>query len=172
MTKTVPPAREYTGARRAAAQQMLTRMVASSLTPAAHRRRTVAWVAGVAIAGGAVVGAAVAKSAFAPAADRSLARCHSTTDLGRGDDFAGTSVAAADAHGIVTIDHAVQSCAGLWREGILKEGANQIGEPSATGVARVPPLVGCVDSDGVAAVFPGDDGLCASLGLPSLVEVR
>lgn len=172
MPKTVPPARDYTGARKAATQHMLTEMIVGARTPAAHRRRTVAWLTGMAIAGGAVAGAAVATNAFAPAADRSLARCHSTADLGRGDNFAGTSVAAADANGIVTIDHAVQSCADLWRQGILTEGADQIGEPSPGGGARIPPLVGCVDSDGFAAVFPGDDGLCARLGLASLVEVR
>ena len=172
MIGNLPPAREYASARATATEQMLADVVAGSNAPAGHRRKAVTWVAGAAVVGVAVAGAAVAREAFAPAPDRSLARCHTTADPGRGDNFAGSSVAAADANGVVAIDRAIESCADLWRQGMFTLGSDhRVGEPNPAGSAAVPPLVGCVDPDGVAAVFPGGKNLCTSLGLAVLVEV-
>ena len=171
MNGTLPPTRVYAGLRAAASQEMLADVVRRSAAPGARRRKTAAWVAGVGVSGAVVAGAAVAKEVFGSAPDRSLARCHTTTDLGRGGDFAGASVAAADAHGVVTIDRAIDACANVWSQGMLTVGSNQLSEPNPAASAPVPPLVGCVDSDGVAAIFPGGKGLCTSLGLPALVEV-
>lgn len=171
MSNNLPPTREYTGARAAATEQMLTQVVVGSATPTTRRPR-VRWVAAVAVAGVAVTAAAVAGDVFGAAADRSLARCHSTTDLGRGDDFAGTATASADSNGIVTTDRAIEACAELWRQGVLTAGASRPGAPDPALGAPVPALVGCVDSDGFAAVFPGRQDLCASLGLAVLVEVK
>ncbi|MGL5928545.1 MAG: hypothetical protein ACRCY8_06385 [Dermatophilaceae bacterium] len=171
---TPPPLREFPREREAALADLLRDLADGRTRPSAttgvSRRR--AWVAGgVAAAGVAAAGAAVVSGTFSTAQDRSLVRCHTTTDLGSSEEFDGTSVAAADADGVVTLDRAVEACADLWRQGVLTADTAQPNAPS-TPDAAVPDLVGCVDPDGVAAVFPGRDGLCASLGLDSLVEVR
>ncbi|MGL5817188.1 MAG: hypothetical protein ACRCYR_06475 [Phycicoccus sp.] len=170
---TPPPLHEFPREREAAIAELLRDLAEGSAGPraaAAARRRT--WVAGgVAAAGVAVAGAAVVSGTFSAAQDRSLVRCHTTTELGDAEDFDGTSVAAADADGVVTLDRAVEACADLWRQGVLTADTAQPNSPGGPD-AVVPDLVGCVDADGFAAVFPGRDGLCASLGLDSLVEVR
>ncbi|MGL5864056.1 MAG: hypothetical protein ACRCY9_22665 [Phycicoccus sp.] len=171
---TPPPLRDFPREREAALAELLRDLADGPTrpraTPGASRRRT--WVVGgVAAAGVAAAGAAVVSGTFSTAQDRSLVRCHTTTDLGNSEEFDGTSVAAADADGVVTLDRAVEACADLWRQGVLTADAVQPNPPGGPD-AVVPDLVGCVDPDGVAAVFPGRDGLCESLGLDSLVEVR
>jgi hypothetical protein len=76
--------------------------------------------------------------------------------------------------GVVTRDHsarsAVQVCTLLWKAGALRLDSTQDGKASDNREYPVPPLTACVLSNGVAAVFPGDDKTCAGLGLPHLVE--
>jgi len=170
MNNTQPITREFTGLRADAVEAMLHEIVLDS-GGAARRSKGVPKAVGLIAAVGLASGLAVAHQVLAPATDRSLARCHTTVDLGRGDDFAGTSVSVADAEGIVTIKRAVEACAGLWEQGVLVQGAQTAGQPNPQLKAEAPALVGCVDPDGVAAVFPGGQGLCASLGLPGLTEV-
>ncbi|CCH77550.1 hypothetical protein BN12_200046 [Nostocoides japonicum T1-X7] len=161
----LPPTRSFAGPRAEAIEHLLYEVVASRARPRRSRRRMVAAIAGVGLAG---AGVAVARTVLAPAADDSLVRCHSTVQVGRGDDFAGTSVASAvPGGGPVPMDHAVEACRDLWQQG-LRRGSDRVGSPGAGGSRTVPPLVGCVDTDGVAAVFPGDPGLCPTLGLRSL----
>ena len=170
MNPDLPPIREFTGPRADAVDTMLREVVADSRPAVRAPRRLVPVLVGALVAGGAVAGASLAHQVFAPATDRSLARCHTTADLGRGNDFPGTAVAAADRNGNVTIDRAVDACADLWRQGLLTAGTDKVGEPNPDGRATVPALVGCVDPDGIAAVFPGGPGLCASLGLTALTR--
>ncbi|MGL5867103.1 MAG: hypothetical protein ACRCYX_14770 [Dermatophilaceae bacterium] len=173
---TPPPPREFPRHREAALAEVLRDLAERPALPPAHVAvpRRPAWVVGgVAAAGVAVAGAAVVSGTFSEAQDRSLVRCHSTTELGSAEEFDGTAVAAADAGGVVTLDRAVDACADLWRQGVLAANAAQPNPPGGLEVnAVVPDLVGCVDPDGVAAVFPGQVGLCESLGLDSLLEVR
>lgn len=165
----LPPTRSFAGPRAEAIEHLLYEVAASSARPRRSRRRMVAAMAGVGLAGAAVAGVAVARTVLAPAADPSLVRCHSTMQVGRGDDFAGTSLASAvPGGGPVPMDHAVEACRDLWQQGLLRRGSDRVGSPGAGGSRTVPPLVGCVDTDGVAAVFPGDPGLCPTLGLRSL----
>ncbi|MGL4745074.1 MAG: hypothetical protein ACRCXL_11885, partial [Dermatophilaceae bacterium] len=173
---TPPPLRDFPQEREAAIAELLGDLAEGrarrQVIPDIRRRTWI--VGGVAAAGVAVAGGAVVSGTFSTAPDRSLVRCHTTTDLGRSEEFDGTSVAAADADGVVTLDRAVAACADLWRQGVLTADAAQPDGPGEPGApdAVVPDLVGCVDPDGFAAVFPGRDGLCVNLGLDSLVEVN
>jgi hypothetical protein len=99
-------------------------------------------------------------------------RCYTVASLEGGDDFAGTTVARATAADSTRTDAAaVELCADLWRQGFLRAGAPGLLDP--TGGATdlpVPPLTACTLDNGIAAVFPGDEHLCTSLGLPRLAE--
>ncbi len=163
----LPPPREYSSGRFEAEVSMLEGLADRGTRERPARRWMV--VGGVAAAGVAVAGAALATGTFSGAEDQSLVRCHTTTDLGRGSDFAGTSTSIGNAQGLIPIDRALESCGDLWRQGVLQLGAAQPSGPSGSD-APVPELVGCVDPDGFAAVFPGREGLCTSLGLAALVE--
>lgn len=171
MNPDLPPVREFTGPRANAVEAMLRDVVAASRPATRAPRRLVPILVGALAAGGAVAGASLVHQMVAPATDRSLARCHTTPEVGRGNSFPGTSVSVADQNGIVTIDRAVDACADLWRQELLTLGSAKVAEPNPNGDAPVPALVGCVDPDGIAAVFPGNPGLCASLGLPDLTQV-
>ncbi|WP_353952279.1 hypothetical protein V6K52_02205 [Knoellia sp. S7-12] len=163
----LPPPREYSSGRFEAEVSMLEGLADRGTRKRPARRWMV--VGGVAAAGVALAGAAVVTGTFSKAEDKSLVRCHTTTDLGRGKDFAGTSTSVGNAQGLIPIDRALESCADLWRQGVLTLGAAQPSGPRGSDAA-VPELVGCVDPDGFAAVFPGREGLCSSLGLTSLAE--
>ena len=143
------------------------------------RRRVVArWaVIGVGASALLVVGTAGAYVAFKPAtvpiADGT--RCYSRASLEGGDrGFWGTTAAQAfpAGGGERAAVGAVEVCASLWRQGVLRLNTKQVGfEDTANGVDHtVPPLVACTLDNGMAAVFPGDEQTCARLGLPRLAE--
>lgn len=163
----LPPPREYAPTRLEAEVLMLEGLAGRAPRKRFARRWMVA--GGFTAAGVAAAGVALATGTFSTAEDRSLVRCYTTTELGRGDDFSGTSMSVGDNHGLVPVERALEACGDLWRQGVLTRGAAQPSGPRPTDVP-VPELVGCVDPDGFAAVFPGGGGLCTSLGLPALVE--
>jgi len=103
-----------------------------------------------------------------PVANKGEARCYTVASLAGGDNFHGTTIAAAGTPGSrAQVNLAVSVCAALWRQGFLQPGAAGIARPrGTTGRHRVPPLIACVMPDGTAAVFPGDSRTCANLGLP------
>ena len=82
MNPDLPPIREFTGPRADAVDTMLREVVADSRPAVRAPRRLVPVLVGALVAGGAVAGASLAHQVFAPATDRSLARYHTTADLG------------------------------------------------------------------------------------------
>ncbi len=99
-------------------------------------------------------------------------QCHTTTALGDGNDFAGSSLALATATTDVPVPiaDAVGACADLWQQGVLQKGVAVTKGPNGR-VNAVPPLVGCVTTAGIAAVFPSSDPrLCSGLGLRGLAR--
>jgi hypothetical protein len=79
----------------------------------------------------------------------------------------GTDVAAVGAPGSVAqVDDALGTCQMLWRDGFLAAGAPRaIRVIGPITVHAVPSLVVCTMPNGTAAVFPGDDATCRTLGL-------
>jgi hypothetical protein len=122
---------------------------------------------GVCVLGG---GATAAYSAISQAhvTDHAVARCYSSDVYVSGDDFPGTTIAepdSKDGHGSVT--SALEGCAAVWRAGILRIGANgATAAPVESNNFPVPHLFACVMPNGQAAVFPGTQETCATLGLP------
>ncbi|MBT2209630.1 hypothetical protein [Actinomadura sp. NEAU-AAG7] len=114
--------------------------------PAGRRRiaRRGPWIAGgvaaLVLAGG---GVAVAGGLLDDGVEQSLATgCYARADLQADTTAIGTG----------TLDP-VGECAGLWREGVVREGTR-----------TAPPLVAC-GMDKAVGVFPGDSGVCRKLGL-------
>jgi hypothetical protein len=111
-----------------------------------------------------------------PASTPGLVRCYSVAALtGDPHQFTDTAMAAADGQAPADIsarvDDAVGACAGLWQIGLIQNG--QIVPDAAAGNQPdhvVPPLVACVLPNGVAAVFPGNDQTCRTLGLARLAD--
>lgn len=104
--------------------------------------------------------------------DKDTARCYSVAERHDGSDFPGMSVAVAHPNSdvVAQVEDAVASCSLVWRDGALEVGKRRP-QPYRPGVDRpVPPLVGCVLPDGIAAVFPGDTQTCSRLGLPAVNE--
>ena len=155
--------------RRAAARQLLEMVVPQWPDQKRRRRRRLA-VAGA----GAAAALCTSAGAFAyvqqsqPVTNKGEARCYTVASLSGGDQFHGTTIAAAGRPGSTAqVNQAVSVCAALWRQGILVTGAATAGSPrSGTADRLVPPLVACVMPDGTAAVFPGNSQTCASLRLP------
>jgi hypothetical protein len=142
----------------------------------AHRlgrklRMMIAGTGAVVVLGG---GGALAYSAISAnsVSDETSARCYTVTQYSaKGDDFPGTSIAAAgtdDTPGRVM--SAVDVCASLWRAGFLQAGVpTPVRHPDQASYP-VPALVGCVLADGRAAVFPGTSATCTSLGLVAVAS--
>lgn len=141
--------------------------------PGRGRRRLIV-AGGTLVVAGAVAAGGVVATKSSVASNRNVVQCHTTLDVGRGDDFAGSSMAIArsgpgEGSGPVPIDDAVASCRIPWSQGVLRLGEARPFGPSSTPVP-VPALVGCVNSKGVASVFPSSDpAVCDSLGLDRLV---
>jgi hypothetical protein len=134
-------------------------------------RITIAGTGAVVVLGG---GGALAYSAISAnsVSDETSARCYTVAQYSaKGDDFPGTSIAAAgtaDAPGRVT--SAVDVCASLWRSGFLQPGVpTPVRNPDQASYP-VPALVGCVMADGQAAVFPGTTATCNALGLVAVAS--
>ena len=129
---------------------------------------------GALVVAGAVAAAGVVATNSRVASNRNVVQCHTTLDVGSGDDFAGSSMALArsgpDAGaGPISIEDAVGSCRIPWSQGVLRLGEARPFGPSETPFP-VPDLVGCVNSKGVAAVFPSSStAVCDSLGLDRLL---
>ena len=142
------------------------------------RRRTVRRkVAMVGIAVGlALTGTAAAATivhlSSAPVTETDLARCYAVDSLAGGNDFRGTSVAAAGSIGShAQVTNALSACTLIWQDGLMAPGAGAKMTPSERAHLNpdhpVPHLVVCVLPSGVAAVFPGNKETCQTLGLPA-----
>jgi hypothetical protein len=165
----VPQPRSLPPGHRAAVRRLLEEMVGE--TPPRRRRhwwfsRTLVLV----ITGATVLmgGVAVALVAARPATEKHVVRCYSAAVLDEGEDFSGVTVARGRQGSPAEIDDAVATCAELWQQGVIVPGTPVAQEPRPAARASVPPLVACTLKSGVAAVFPGDVGTCARLGLPDL----
>jgi len=100
------------------------------------------------ILGGGAVAIVLTTAAFAvlrtsPVSDPTAVSCYATVDL-EGDLVA-----------LAASDDPIQACRQLWIDGTLGNGG-------------VPPLAGCVNNAGAAAVVPGEGVLCNRLGLDEL----
>jgi hypothetical protein len=98
--------------------------------------------------------------------DRGSARCYSELVYVRGANFPGTTIAQATTTGnLGSVQDALDTCAALWRIGLLRLGSASVIPPVRGRSYPVPALVGCTMSNGVAAVFPGPPDTCNQLGL-------
>jgi hypothetical protein len=137
-------------------------------------RRRVILAGGALIVAGAVAAGGVVAANSRVASNRNQVQCHTTLDVGRGDDFPGSSMAFARSGpgpgaGPVPVEDAIGSCRIPWSQGVLRLGEPRPFGPSDTPFP-VPDLVGCVNSKGVAAVFPSSNpDVCDSLGLDRLL---
>ena len=142
------------------------------------RRRTVrrkVAIVGIAV-GLALTGTAAAATIVhltsAPVTETDLARCYAVDSLAGGNDFRGTSVAAAGSIGShAQVTNALSACTLIWQDGLMAPGAGAKMTPSERAHLNpdhpVPSLVVCVLPSGVAGVFPGDKKTCQTLGLPA-----
>lgn len=176
----VPAPRPMPAARRAAERSMIATLDAT--TAPSLRTRLAGWtgsggpgrsrrplVLGVgALVAVAATGAGVVLFTQDDVTDLSVVRCHTTLEAGDGADIAGTSTLLA--YEFVgddpSIRDAVAACARLWRAGVLRLGEPEAQPPVMSDEQPVPELTLCVTAEGMAAVFPGDQLDCASLGLP------
>jgi len=140
--------------------------VGTSQPSRSRKRLLIPAAAGVALIG---VGGGVAYSALGgngPVTDRHTARCYTTAAYSSGDDFPGTTIGVPDsASGPGAVADALDACSALWRAGILQPGSRTAIVSPSQAQYPVPSLVECLLPDGRGAVFPGDTGLCAQLGL-------
>lgn len=168
----VPAERAMPAARRAAERAQLE---ALATRPARSRSRGPILLAAGGLALASATGAAFAVFGSDQATNRLEVRCHTTVEVARGVDFAGVGFEMRDAveqgAGIsgVSIDRAITECADLWRQGVLRPGAPNA-MPLTNEVEEVPPLTACLTEDGIAAVFPTELDVCASLGLRGLKQ--
>lgn len=162
-----PPTRPLPAWRRDTMRRQLETLVREHPGRRAWRKPTVlAGAAAVVI--GTSTGAIAYVQQSQPVTNKGEARCYTVASLAGGDNFQGTTIAAAATPGSkAQVNRAVSVCAALWRQGFLLPGAAGIARsPDTTERHRVPPLIACVMPDGTAAVFPGDSRTCAKLGLP------
>lgn len=161
--------------RRAAIREALV-SAAEKKTPGNRRFRNIrrAWILIPTVAAAVALTASAATFAqYANVTDKSNASCFARAELGAFEQFLGTHAAVADenGNGPVSIDDARALCADLRAQHVLDADT-----PSGTAPKDaydrsfshpVPPhLAVCVMGDGTAAVAPGDDTVCAQLGLP------
>jgi len=101
-----------------------------------------------------------------PVTQHGYARCYTTATYETGSIFPGSEIAEADSPTQAgRVSNALDSCAALWRAGILQAGSPEPIVSPGGSVFAVPALVGCTLPDGSAAVFPGGPQACASNGL-------
>jgi len=149
--------------KREAARRELERIVTRS---GRRRRWQRPWLA--AMTGGVVLlgtSAAVTYAHFQAVTNKTDARCYTVASTSGPDHY--TTIAAPGVPGSPgRVEHARSVCADLWRQGFLSAGAPGIARPRHSSVShRVPALVVCTMSNGTAAVFPGQAGTCAKLGM-------
>lgn len=118
-------------------------------------------------------GAAAAYVALRPAhiTNKQTARCYTAVTYTKGTVFPGTTVAQFGTNGLRgQIDDAIDTCAALWRTGILERGVPVPVLHPAAGTHVVPPLVACALPGGSAAIYPGPADTCVRLGLAPVVS--
>jgi hypothetical protein len=169
----LPPVPPIPPDRRAAMRRQLEAVVADKHGLVLWRRHPRLIAAGViAIALSTAMGG-VAYLQNAPVTNKASVRCYTAATYSPGRDFLGATVAEpapAGSKGPGQVEDALAACTALWRQGFLVEGSKPV-VPAQNTVAPVPALVVCTLSDGSAAVFPGDQGLCARLGLPAALPL-
>jgi hypothetical protein len=121
---------------------------------------------------GTAAAATIVHLTSAPVTETDLARCYAVDSLAGGNDFRGTSVAAAGPIGShAQVTNALSACTFIWQDGLMAPGAGAKMTPSERAHLNpdhpVPHLVVCVLPSGVAAVFPGNKETCQTLGLPA-----
>ena len=121
---------------------------------------------------GTAAAATIVHLTSAPVTETDLARCYAVDSLAGGNDFRGTSVAAAGSIGShAQVTNALSACTLIWQDGLMAPGAGAKMTPSERAHLNpdhpVPHLVVCVLPSGVAAVFPGNKETCQTLGLPA-----
>jgi hypothetical protein len=149
--------------RRKAARLQLEQIVTRSAT-SRWRQRPAVLAALMAIITLSTAGAAIAVVASHTVTNRAQARCYAVADTSS-QDFttiaqASTSLTPAE------VRNALGVCQELYRIGMLVKG-HPVMRPPFKSARNAPPLVACVWRDGTAAVFPGRQGTCATLGLPA-----
>ncbi|NQX11532.1 hypothetical protein HQQ80_07845 [Microbacteriaceae bacterium VKM Ac-2855] len=138
----------------------------------AKKRRNVVTLVGV-VGVGALLAAGAAILTPQQTVDTG-ARCYAAADL---DSASGeVSLIDQDADGVPQLTgQAIESCAEVWRTGLLEPDRPAALERAAAGyVFPVPPLTACRQGDGLAIVVPNfdetnDAELCRSLGLTPAV---
>lgn len=148
----------------------------SQLPPPQRRprrsRRVLALTAGAVIAAGGIgVGTAAALGVFsAPPTDRSMVHCFATADLhdpgNHTDEVIALPPGADQPLGDIA-SQALEICASDWQQGRFSTTDPKVRPPQPqVSNGPVPPLIACVLDNGQVGVFPGQEGTCASLGLP------
>lgn len=155
---------DRTEARRAAFRQQLVEHVNSNRR---HVRRRIGGIAAATL----VVGAAASSLAFfapwsGPVQDHGYLHCRAGVSASSTDVMAAAGTSLADPSQEPRFGDARETCAALWRQGILVAGNDfptNVARPSA---GQVPPMVICMDADNVPVLVPGlQPSICTSLGL-------
>lgn len=168
------PEQHYSEQQRATIRARLLDLAREPMPRRRRPRRRIVIVSGIAalaVAGGGVATAIQLTGARHPS-NRHDARCYSEISTDFGSDFPGTTVSApltphnsAGQTGPTPPLAPIAECTQAWQVGLLWGHAAD----RTPKTYPVPHLVGCVLPDGTAAVFPGPDGLCQRLGLPSAI---
>lgn len=124
---------------------------------------------GALVIGGASVGTAAALGTFSTPTNLGGAHCYATADLHDDSNYINFALAAPPGQGLAdSAAAAVEICSRDWLAGRFHPTDPKITESDASGAAHaVPPLVVCVLESGQVGVFPGGNGTCERLGLPT-----
>jgi hypothetical protein len=150
--------------RRRAARLQLEQVVAQSAN-SGRRMSPVIIAAAAAVVVLSTGAAAAGVVAYQAITDRTQARCF-TVDSVTSPDFTMIAQASKPLTKAV-VDDARGTCRALFTAGVLKVGRPVGRPPGKRGHHRPPQLVACVWPGGTAAIFPGQRGTCAKLGLPA-----
>lgn len=108
---------------------------------------------------------AFALAEYESVTDKTQARCYTVASLATTKYMAiaeaSTSITRAE------VRSALEVCAALYRQGILRPGRRVNYSVHTATRFPVPPLVACTLPGGIAAVFPGGRSTCAGLDLPA-----
>lgn len=166
--------------RRAAIRNVLVDVAQKGTRENKHLRNVKrAWVAlPVAVAALTLTAGGLAVAQFAHVTDKSSVSCFSRAELTWLGEFPGTHAASAgdrNPDGPVPIEDAKALCGDLWKQNVL-DATTSSGTTAPSAYDRtfshpVPsPLTVCVMGDGTAAIVPGDEHVCAKLGLSARNE--
>ena len=168
----LPPTRTLSDERVA----VMSAAVAAELAEVSRPRRRFPRIFSVVAAGVGLAtlgaGAAAAYVALRPAhiTNKQTARCYTVVTYTKGTVFPGTTVAQFGSDGNPgQVENAIDTCAALWRTGILERGVPVPVLRPAPGTHVVPRLVACVLPGGAAAIYPGPADTCVRLGLAPAV---